>query len=228
MPEDSAISHYVGDAGQRYHGGKRSAPEAAIPWIARLRAKKFSPHIKSSDHVFELGVGSGWNLAQLHCARRVGQDVSIFLAPIVEKLSVEFVAQSACLADATFEIVICHHTLEHVLQPPDVLRELRRLLRPSGKLLLFVPHEKERNFQRYRPSEPNHHLYSWNVQTLGNLLDETGFKLSEGGMGRFGYDRFAAAWATRLKLGEMGFRLIRTLAHCARPLWEVRIVAVKN
>ena len=71
----------------------------------------------------------------------------------------------------------------------------RRLLRPGGKLLLFVPFERERRYRIYRPDEPNHHLYSWNVQTLGNLMTELGFELLDGKVACFGYDRIAAVIA---------------------------------
>ena len=76
------------------------------------------------------------------------------------------------------------------------------MLRDNGKLLLFVPFEKERKYRRYDPVEPNNHLYSWNVQTLGNLVESSGFKVAKGIIGRFGYDRFAAVWAARLGLPQ--------------------------
>ena len=47
-------------------------------------------------------------------------------------------------------------------------------------------------------------LYSWNVQTLGNLLETNGFTVIEGLVGRFGYDRFSAVFAVRYHLGEIG------------------------
>lgn len=36
-----------------------------------------------------------------------------------------------------------------------------------------------------------------------------------------------AAWAVKLKLGEPGFRLLRSLAHLLLPASEVRLVAAK-
>jgi hypothetical protein len=69
-------------------------------------------------------------------------------------------------------------------------------------------------------------LYSWNVQTLGNLVQDAGFKVQTTGLARFGYDRFAAAWACRLRLGEPGFRLMRWLAQAVFPAWEVQVVAL--
>ena len=228
MFPEPASRHYRGEAGQRYHHEKRAIPESAIPWVAQLRAEKISPHVRESDVVFEYGVGSGWNLAKLKCKQRLGFDVSEFLAPVVRAQGIEFVSDLKNISDASIDVVVCHHTLEHVLNPPEVLLEMRRVLRPNGKLLLFVPHEHEGKYARFNREEPNHHLYSWNVQTLGNLVEECGFKVVEGKIGRFGYDRFAAAWVTKFHLGEFGFYCVRNLIHILKPAFEVRIVAVKS
>jgi SAM-dependent methyltransferase len=153
--------------------------------------------------------------------------VADFLEPSLRALGIEFVADTKVLQDAFADVVICHHTLEHVLQPPDVLEEIRRLLKPGGRLLLYVPLEREAQYEHFRSDEPNHHLYSWNVQTLGNLVTEAGFQVSQAGIGEFGYSRFSAEWAAKLHLGEAGFRGLRRLLHLIRPGFEVRIVAVK-
>jgi len=228
MSEEKATLHYTGEAGQNYHHGKRSIPESAFPWVAKLRAEKISPYISEADSVFEFGVGFGWNLAQLRCAKRLGHDISKFLEPIVQTHGIEFVPDTARILDNSIAVAICHHTLEHVLNPAEVLKEIKRLVVPNGKLLLFAPYEKERKYRRHDPSEPNHHLYSWNVQTLGNLVEECGFKLTETKLGQFGYDRFAANLATRWRLGETGFRSIRAGIHLVKPGREIRIVAVKK
>jgi len=225
MISADASRHYQGDAGKRYHETKRAIPPAAYPWVARLRAEKLAPFVRETDTVFEYGVGSGWNLALLRCQRKIGFDTAEFLESGLQERGIEFVRDAGSLADGSVDVAICHHTLEHTLHPPTALTEIRRLLRPDGKLLLFVPFEKEGRYRRFNPLEPNHHLYSWNVQTLGNLVEEMGFRVVEGWIGQFGYDRFAAAWADRWRLGETGFRLLREAVHLIQPGLEVRIVA---
>jgi SAM-dependent methyltransferase len=223
----TAVDHYRGDAGHRYHEEKRGIPEAAYPWVARLRAAKFAPHVGPQETVLEYGVGAGWNLAELRCGRRLGYDVAEFLGPLLARHGIEFVADTRSLADGAVEVVICHHTLEHLTQPAAALTEIHRLLRPAGQLLLCVPFEQGRRAKRYDPAEPNHHLYAWNVQTLANLVDSVGYQVIAAHVGRFGYDRLAAVWAHRLGLGEAGFRLIRRAIHLGRPGREVRVVARK-
>ena len=223
-----ATRHYTGDDGREYHHKKRGIPAVAFDWIARSRAEKISPQVAASDVVFEFGVGSGWNLATVQCARKIGSDVSEFLAESVQSRGIEFVTGWDSVNAGSVDVAICHHALEHVLSPPDVLRSLHRILRGNGKLLLFVPFEKERRYREFTRGEPNHHLYSWNAQTLGNLVEELGFKVQEATIGEFGYDRFAATWAARFELGETGFRFLRRAAHMMRPGKEVRIVATKS
>ncbi len=227
MPSEQAERHYRGDAGRRYHASKRGLPEKAVPWVAALRGRKFAPLIGAEDVVLEYGVGGGWNLAALRCRRKIGFDVADFLASSVCARGIEFVADTKVLGDAVADVVICHHTLEHVLHPAVVLDEIKRLLKNEGRVLLYVPFEREGKYEYFRPDEPNHHLYSWNVQTLGNLAQEAGFRVLNAGTGEFGYTRFSAAWAAKLGLGEAGFRSLRRLLLMIRPAWEVRLVAVK-
>jgi SAM-dependent methyltransferase len=224
---EQAQRHYRGDAGRRYQESKRGLPEQAIPWVAALRARKFAPLVGPEDVVLEYGVGSGWNLADLRCGRKIGFDVADFLKPSLCALGIEFVADTKVLPDAAVDVVICHHTLEHILHPPEVLAEIRRLLKPGGRLPLYVPFECEGRYEHFRRDEPNHHLYSWNVQTLGNLVEEAGFKVAQAAIGEFGYDRFSAAWAAKLRLGETGFRGLRRMLHIIRPAFEVRLIAIK-
>ncbi len=224
-PDHAATRHYRGVRGREYHSGKRGIPEEAFRWVARLRAEKFAEFVRQSDTVVEFGVGAGWNLTELNCGRRIGFDVSEFLEADLAAKGIQFIADSGALSESCAEVVICHHMLEHVLNPAASLGEIRRVLKPGGRLLLHVPFEEEPRYRRHRPTEPNHHLFSWNAQTLGNLATECGFQLESVGIGPFGYDRAAATWAVRLRLGERGFRLLRAAAHLLLPASEVRLVA---
>jgi SAM-dependent methyltransferase len=217
--------HYTGAEGAAYHGGKRAIPDEAFDWVARLRAERLAGEVSPRDVVFEYGVGSGWNLAALKCAEKIGYDVSSFLGPELAKRGIRFVPKTSDLPEAFADAIICYHTLEHVISPAEVLGELRRWLKPGCKLLLFVPFEKERRYRTFNPREPNHHLFSWNVQTLGNLVEECGWSIRSAGVQRYGYERIAGKHAVRFKLGEPGFRLIRALVWLVAPILEVRLIA---
>lgn len=56
--------------------------------------------------------------------------------------------------DGSFDAVICNQVLEHVFEPDAFVREIARVLRGDGRLLLTVPfvwdeHEQPRDYARY-------------------------------------------------------------------------------
>jgi SAM-dependent methyltransferase len=60
-------------------------------------------------------------------------------------------------ADASFEAVLCTEVLEHIPDPTETLREIHRVLKPGGKLLLTIPwsarfHYQPFDYHRYTPS----------------------------------------------------------------------------
>lgn len=224
---DAAARLYQGASGHKYHEDKRALNPAALEWVMTLRADKFQRHVRPDDVVFEFGVGAGWNLGKLRCARRIGCDTSDFLSERVTALGIEFVTDVAAAPDETADVVICHQTLEHLLKPAETLAQFTRILKSAGKLILHVPWERERRYARFRADEPNHHLYNWNAQNIGHLIVLLGFKIESIRIRRYGYDRFAANLAVRLRAGESGFRILRACMIAIRPLIEVEVIATK-
>ncbi len=216
---------YRGEEGKKYHDAVNYVPEKAYPWVARLRRDKIIPFINEQDVLLEYGVGTGWNIAQIKCKKRMGYDLAEHLESELERQGIEFIKDITSIPDESINVVICHHVLEHISNPPDTLKEINRILCKGGKLLLFVPYETDRKYHHYDPQEPNHHLYSWNVQTIGTLVEKMGFQVTNGSIKRFGYDRFSSVWAEKLHMGEFGFRLIRRMIHFIKPVSEVCIVA---
>lgn len=56
--------------------------------------------------------------------------------------------------DSTFDSVVCSEVLEHIFDPERFMREIGRVLRPGGTVLLTVPflwpeHEQPQDFGRY-------------------------------------------------------------------------------
>ena len=222
-----AAGLYQGASGLHYHDSKRLLHPTALEWVMRLRALKFQSLLTAKSTVLELGVGAGWNLGRLQCARRIGCDTSQFLGERVTSMGIEFITSLEPIPSGTVDLAICHHCLEHLLQPADALKALSRILKPDGRLILHVPWEKEKRYGVYRPDEPNHHLYTWNAQNLGNLVALMGFKIENIQTRRYGYDRFAANLSARLGMGEIGFRFLRVFMINLLPLLEIEVIAKK-
>ena len=217
---------YRGAEGAAYHQRRQLPPEAEA-WVANVRAAKIQPYVSESDSVFEYGVGFGWNLMAVRCARKAGFDVAPGLRETVESRNIQFIDDLNRVPSDAFEVVLCHHTLEHLKNPAEALTLMLRVLKTGGKLLLFVPYEKERKYRHYNPRDKAHHLYSWTPSSLSNLVIEQGFQLESVQLRRFRFDRIAAVLARKLHAGELGYRFIRALGLLIAPEYEIAILATK-
>ena len=115
---------------------------------ARLRAA-WIPHARGE--VLEVGIGSGLNLAfySSEVQRVYGVDPSVELGRLARKRAaagstrVEFLSQSAeqplPLANASMDTVVVTWTLCSITNAPNALQEMKRVLKPSGRLI-FLEH----------------------------------------------------------------------------------------
>ena len=82
--------------------------------------------------------------------------------------------------DASFDVVLCHHVVEHVEDDQAVLRECRRVLRPGGLLLLGIPQEDGaigrwlRRLHRRLYAE-GEHVHFYTIRSMTELLERHGF-----------------------------------------------------
>lgn len=73
------------------------------------------------------------------------------------------------------DLLVINHVLEHLDDPVGALRELRKLIKPSGNLYIDVPDAEE-----YSRINDLHiaHIYHFTERTLGSLVELAGFTLS--------------------------------------------------
>ncbi|GEM_PF-5190875 len=85
------------------------------------------------------------------------------------------------------DVAIIHDVLEHVEQPEEMLRETRRILKPGGKLYLFVPcegqrwtvHDLWRRITGHNPKEKVGHINCFKVSEVVAMVRESGFDITE-------------------------------------------------
>ena len=106
----------------------------------------------SVGSVLDYGAGNSPYRPLLHFDRYVTADVTQNNAGSIDHLIT--LGQPLPEADGSFDLVLLMDVLEHLPQPVPVIEELRRVLRPGGRLIISVPflyreHEAPHDYTRY-------------------------------------------------------------------------------
>jgi len=104
--------------------------------------------------VLDVGCGRQPYRRFLRATRYVGLDVDTPVTRALRKADLFYDGRRIPFAAASFDAVLCSQVLEHVFAPEEFLAEIRRVLRPGGRLVLTVPfvwdeHEQPADFARY-------------------------------------------------------------------------------
>lgn len=108
-------------------------------WVRREAAR-----VPAGSRVLDVGAGScPYRSAFSHCEYRT-QDYAPLQPDQLRDAgygAIDYVCDATAIpvADGSFDAVLCTEMLEHVPEPVRVVRELARVLRPGGRLILTAP-----------------------------------------------------------------------------------------
>jgi SAM-dependent methyltransferase len=136
--------------------------------IERATAE-FAASLPDGARVLDAGAGEAQYAHLFTRHRYVGVDLGIG-DPAWNYRKLDCIADLAALplASASSDACINIVTLEHVREPARVVRELGRVLRTGGRLLLIVPHEWEVH-------QSPHDYFRYTRHGVRYLLEEAGF-----------------------------------------------------
>lgn len=82
----------------------------------------------------------------------------------------------------SYSLIVLHHVFEHLTQPVETLREIHRLLKPGGRVVLVYPNPRSLNTKIYESCwyhwDPPRHLVFPSFASMRGLAGKLGFGLT--------------------------------------------------
>lgn len=181
--EDFGAAYYRGRRGSNYqdYAVRQGRKLTWLPllWLFRHVVRRYR-----GQDVAHLDVGCAYGYllayASVFVHRSVGVDLSPFAIREAQRRfpRLEFLTASATalpFPEGAFHVVSCFDTLEHIPNPLAAARELRRVLRPGGTLLLRMPYDGlYRRLLGWNDHDPTH-VSVLSFAAWKHTLEETDF-----------------------------------------------------
>lgn len=166
--------------------------------------------------ILDYGCGFGQRIVGLPNA--IGYDKSKYAVEQARKYGIN---ATTTLPEGKFDLCILAHVLEHVPSPMYTLRIIHSKLKENGKLIILLPLEPFEG--GYSSTEKDQHLFTWNKQTITNLLHEVGYTLVQIDRPPLGYGKqFFSGLPIEL------YYQCTSFASRMIGLYEMRIIAYKG
>lgn len=188
---------------------------------AQIALTKFFSGVDINSRILDYGCGMGQNMYLLPNA--MGYDISEYSVGFARQKGINATNDLDSIPEESFDYVFSSHVLEHHPHPKTMIESMRSKLKTGHDLLLIIPHE--RHGKGSFELDLNQHLYTWNFQTINNLLISSGFEIKENKYLRgAGYNRL-------LPLNKINHKLyyhITNLVSRLAGIKEIMVVATKK
>ncbi len=185
--EENLARYYESEDYISHTDGKRSLFEIAYHLVKSIALKNKLDLINSlqssKGNLLDIGAGTGEFLAvaQQNGWQTVGVEPSEKAKSIAIKKEVSFVENSSMLSDASVDVITMWHVLEHVPDVEQQIRELSRLVKPNGTILIAVPNFNSFDAEYYgtfwAAYDVPRHLWHFSKTAIKSLFQKQGLQL---------------------------------------------------
>ena len=156
QPSLDTLGKYYESADYISHtDSKRSVFEKAYHIVKNIALKNKLNLINSLQPnkglILDIGAGTGdFLFVAKNCGwKAIGAEPSEKAKAIAKSKGVSFVEKTSELENHTFDVISMWHVLEHVPNLEEQIKELKRLLKPNGTLIVAVPNFKSFDAKHY-------------------------------------------------------------------------------
>jgi 2-polyprenyl-3-methyl-5-hydroxy-6-metoxy-1,4-benzoquinol methylase len=208
---------------------KRSLFEKAYHFVKSIALKNKLNLINSlqpqKGHVLDIGAGTGDFLlvAKNNDWKTIGIEPSEKAKAIAIKKGISFVDQTQNLESHSLDIITMWHVLEHVPDLDFQIKELKRLLKPNGKLIVAVPNFKSFDAKHYGKFWAAYdvpiHFWHFSKTAIKTLFDKEQMQLQK--VLPMKFDSFyVSLLSEKYKNGKMNY--IKALFVGLQSNWKAR------
>ncbi len=152
------------------------SPNKKLTALARL-------NLTTKSKILDVGCGEGWRLSVL---REIGFETLLGIDPyivreIVYENGVTINKKNIHEVAGEWDVIMYHHSFEHVPDPHEQLQRAAKLLSPGGCCLLRLPTVSSYAWEYYRESwyqiDAPRHFFLYSVKSVNLLAEKAGLSL---------------------------------------------------
>lgn len=140
--------------------------------------------IKRAGNILDIGCGLGWLLSEVDSSwNKFGLEPEKNAADISAKVATiqNCIIEEADYKDDFFDIIVMHHTIEHMQDPRSVIKNVNKMLKKGGILIMATPDFDSACARRY---EKNYrllfdatHISLFSNDSMHRFLRDSDFKI---------------------------------------------------
>lgn len=162
----------------------RAVFDAIRPFLLLRAQHTRDPEFPKPGSVLDIGCGAGQFLYQMKAKGWdvKGVEISRHAADVGRKAGLDIFGGTlleAGFPDKSFDYIRSNHSFEHVVNPREVLAEIRRIIKPDGKLFIGVPNVDSWAARLFGPHwynlGPPVHVFGYSVGSLSRMAEKEGF-----------------------------------------------------
>ncbi len=135
---------------------------------------KISKEVRPNSKILDIGCGAGVLLSELRTQQKgicFGLDISSEAIKLLKAMKMPGVVArlpEIPLKDSSFDVVIATEVLEHIENPSETLKQMKRVAKSGGFIICSVPNEC------MTKEECDEHLHNFDLESFRNLISDLG------------------------------------------------------